>query len=161
MGVRAKSPCRHAGCTTLVDVAGYCAQHHKQARQQSDARRGSASERGYNGRWQKARATWLSRYPLCAECERSNRVAPASVVDHIVPHRGDQALFWDTENWQSLCKPCHDRKTAREDGGFGRPGVSILAMLLVVGLRWGVPESLDEFALDRQVPQIPRTRIFG
>jgi len=32
----------------------------------------------------------------------------ASVVDHIVAHRGDQELFWDQSNWQSLCKPCHD-----------------------------------------------------
>lgn len=26
------------------------------------------------------------------------------------------ALFWDEANWQPLCKPCHDQKTAREDG---------------------------------------------
>jgi 5-methylcytosine-specific restriction protein A len=23
-------------------------------------------------------------------------------------------LFWDEDNWQALCKPCHDRKTAVE-----------------------------------------------
>jgi 5-methylcytosine-specific restriction protein A len=44
---------------------------------------------------------------------------PASVVDHIVPHRGDMALFWDRSNWQAMSKLCHDRKTARENGGFG------------------------------------------
>ncbi len=44
----------------------------------------------------------------------------ATVVDHIVPHKGDQQLFWDTRNWQSMSKPCHDKKTAKEDGGFGR-----------------------------------------
>ena len=38
-----------------------------------------------------------------------------TVVDHIVPHRGDQKLFWDKSNWQPLCKACHDRKTWRED----------------------------------------------
>jgi 5-methylcytosine-specific restriction protein A len=47
-------------------------------------------------------------------------VRAANVVDHIVPHKGDQALFWDKNNWQSLCKPHHDAKTAREDGGWGR-----------------------------------------
>lgn len=47
----------------------------------------------------------------------------ATIVDHKVPHKGDKALFWDSTNWQSLCKPCHDRKTAREDGGFGRASV--------------------------------------
>ena len=36
-------------------------------------------------------------------------------VDHIIPHRGDQKLFWDRNNWQALCKPCHDRKTGKED----------------------------------------------
>ena len=37
------------------------------------------------------------------------------VVDHIIPHRGDQKLFWDQNNWQSLCKSCHDKKTLTED----------------------------------------------
>jgi predicted kinase len=40
---------------------------------------------------------------------------PASVVDHIIPHRGDQAKFWDSANWQSLCTRCHSsRKQAME-----------------------------------------------
>ena len=38
----------------------------------------------------------------------------ATVVDHITPHQGNQNLFWDTNNWQALCKPCHDRKTLSE-----------------------------------------------
>lgn len=119
MAIRAKSGCRQSSCPVLLDVAGYCDKHVRQLRSQSDARRGSSTERGYNGRWQKARATWLRRHPLCAVCDEAGRVVPALVVDHKVPHRGDQSLFWDTSNWQSLCKPCHDTKTAREDGGFG------------------------------------------
>ena len=39
----------------------------------------------------------------------------ATVVDHIIPHRGDQKLFWDQNNWQALCKSCHDKKTLTED----------------------------------------------
>lgn len=69
---------------------------------------------------------FLRAYPLCAECERQGRVAPATVVDHIIPHKGNYDLFWDMSNWQSLCKPCHDRKTAREGrwgDGRGRPQV--------------------------------------
>ena len=53
----------------------------------------------------------LSRHPLCAECLKNGTLTPATVVDHIVPHRGDHALFWDEQNWQPLCKNCHDRKT--------------------------------------------------
>jgi 5-methylcytosine-specific restriction protein A len=51
---------------------------------------------------------------LCVPCKAAGRLVPATVVDHVVPHRGDPALFWDERNWQSLCKPCHDAKTARE-----------------------------------------------
>jgi 5-methylcytosine-specific restriction protein A len=39
---------------------------------------------------------------------------------HRVPHRGDARLFWDQNNWQPMCTPHHNAKTAREDGGFGR-----------------------------------------
>ena len=40
-----------------------------------------------------------------------SKLTPATVVDHIIPHRGDKRLFWDEKNWQPLCKDCHDRKT--------------------------------------------------
>jgi 5-methylcytosine-specific restriction protein A len=89
-------------------------------RPKTDTYRGSAHERGYTSRWVKARKAYLTINPLCVECQRVGKLTPANVVDHIVPHGGDMALFWDSYgNWQSLCKPCHDRKTAAEDGGFG------------------------------------------
>lgn len=84
-----------------------------------DSRRGSARERGYTTRWEKARAGFLRSHPLCRSCQQAGRIQPASVVDHIVPHKGDQSLFWRSDNWQPLCKRCHDSKTARLDGRFG------------------------------------------
>jgi hypothetical protein len=48
-------------------------------------------------------------------CEAEGKLTPATVVDHIVPHRGDRRLFWDKTNWQPLCKRCHDVKTLTED----------------------------------------------
>jgi 5-methylcytosine-specific restriction protein A len=39
------------------------------------------------------------------------RTTEAKVVDHIVPHRGDAALFWAESNWQSLCVLHHGIKT--------------------------------------------------
>lgn len=112
------SPCRYPGCGAL-SVNRYCDKHAKQQTRESNARRRTASERGYNSKWRKARANYLLEHPLCVECEKHGRYVQATVVDHIIPHKGDKALFWDSNNWQPLCKRCHDKKTAMEDGGFG------------------------------------------
>ncbi len=74
-----------------------------------------AAKRGYNRRWQKARKSYLEAHPLCVQCAKQGKYVRATVVDHIIPHRGDQKLFWDQNNWQSLCKSCHDKKTLTED----------------------------------------------
>lgn len=39
------------------------------------------------------------------------------ICDHRKPHRGDEALFWDPENLQTLCKACHDTAKQREEQG--------------------------------------------
>ncbi len=78
--------------------------------------RRSAYERGYNRRWRRASRSYLRNHPQCAHCP-----CAATVVDHVKPHKGDYDLFWQESNWQPLCKPCHDTKTATHDGGFGRP----------------------------------------
>lgn len=78
------------------------------------------SERGYGWKWQQARAAFLARpeNALCARCQTKGKLTPATVVDHIKSHHGDQVLFWDRNNWQPLCKICHDIKTATEDAGL-------------------------------------------
>ena len=85
-----------------------------EVKRELDRQRPSAARRGYGRRWRKARAAFLACHPLCAACRAQGRVVPATVVDHVVPHRGDQKLFWDESNWEPFCKPCHDAKTARE-----------------------------------------------
>lgn len=77
-------------------------------RAEHDDRRGSASSRGYNERWKKARLTYLGRRPLCVCCEANGVIEPAVIVDHAVPHKGDSALFWKTELWQGLCRWCNE-----------------------------------------------------
>lgn len=83
--------------------------------------RESACKRGYGRKWRKASKAYLREHPLCEcqECTASGRVVASECVDHIVPHKGDEKLFWDTENWQAMSNKHHARKTAREDGGFG------------------------------------------
>lgn len=109
--------CNHPGCSTLVQ-SGYCDKHVK-VKRIYDNRRESSAKRGYDARWKVARRKFLDCNPLCIECQNNGMLTEATVVDHIIPHKGDYRLFWDINNWQPLCKRHHDSKTAREDGGFG------------------------------------------
>ncbi len=107
--------CNKIGCCALT-YNRFCTKHETE-RSDYDSTRKSASERGYNGRWRKAREGFLASNPFCKRCLDEGIYEPATVVDHIIPHKGDNKLFWDRNNWQPLCKSCHDRKTATEDGG--------------------------------------------
>lgn len=112
MPTKPNTPCKHPGCPALVPYGRkYCEQH--AALHPEEVR--SAAGRGYGGQWRKARQQFLQRHPLCVECQKEGRYVKATVVDHIVPHRGDQGLFWDRSNWQPLCKHHHDVKTMTED----------------------------------------------
>ena len=104
-----KRPCRHPGCPNLCEKGVYCEEHRKEW--SHDALRGGAAARGYDAKWREARALFLRQHPLCVECLKENKITPATVVDHIIPHRGDKKLFWDQDNWQPLCKDHHDSKT--------------------------------------------------
>lgn len=86
------------------------------ARRQKQQQRGNANARGYNWAWRKYRASYLKRHPLCIECEAKDKVTAATVVDHIVPHRGNKRLFDDPNNHQPLCDRCHNSKSAKERG---------------------------------------------
>lgn len=104
-------------------VCGYCRKAHpqgetchavakmqKERKARFDQKRPTANQRGYNGEWAKARKQYLAAHPLCCRCG-----APASVVDHIKPHKGNQTLFWDRFNWQPLCQPCHSGPKQAEE----------------------------------------------
>lgn len=75
-----------------------------------DARRPSARQRGYDSKWQRERAAYLHVYSHCRKCGN-----PATTVDHIIPHRGDRALFWNRSNWQPLCTRCHNSVKQRQE----------------------------------------------
>jgi 5-methylcytosine-specific restriction protein A len=119
MGKRLATPCGYPCCPALTQER-YCSKHKRMVRKQYEQNRGSSYQRGYDHRWRKRRLSFLKEHPLCVACLKEDRTTPASVVDHIHPHKGETTLFWDESNWQALCKPCHDRKTALQDGGFGR-----------------------------------------
>lgn len=83
--------------------------------------RASSTARGYGSRWQRERLNHLRAEPACRMCAQLGVTTAATVVDHIVAPKGNEALFWDPGNWQSLCKPCHDSvKQSQERTGILR-----------------------------------------
>lgn len=114
MPSKPKRPCGKTGCRELTDK-GYCDKH----RQEKDRRRGTSASRGYGHKWRKERLEYLEKNPVCVMCLAAGTIEAATVVDHIIPHKGDDKLFWRRSNWQPLCETHHNEKTVREDGGFG------------------------------------------
>jgi 5-methylcytosine-specific restriction protein A len=78
-----------------------------------------------SGAWRKAAHAYLRAHPLCVYCNEIGSLTEASVVDHINPHHGDVALFWDYDNWQALCKQCHDRVKSLEESRGVRIGSTV------------------------------------
>ena len=110
--------CLHPGCTKRQREA-YCEKHGRKHERQV---RGSSTERGYGRVWRAQAKAFLQEFPLCGHrpdgqrpvmsaCHEAGRIVDAVQVDHVVPHRGDQALFWNRRNWQALCRECGARKS--------------------------------------------------
>lgn len=60
-------------------------------------------------RWQDLRRYTLVNYPICTRCHSET----STIVDHKIPHKGDENLFFDPRNLTGLCKLCHDSWKAR------------------------------------------------
>lgn len=102
-------PCAQPRCDALVE-RGKCPTHARE----SERARGTSSERGYDSLWQRVRAQQLAVEPLCRHCLAVDRVTAAREVDHMKPlANGGERL--DPVNLQSLCKPCHSKKTRSEN----------------------------------------------
>lgn len=116
-----KKICR---CGKLIDPGEWmcpdCLKRYKERHKKYEKQRGNSTQRGYDADWRRYRIMYLREHPLCVECLKEDKVTAATVVDHIIPHKGNKELFWDPKNHQSLCEHHHDLKTATEDGGFGR-----------------------------------------
>lgn len=44
---------------------------------------------------------------LCLGCRAVGLYVPATVVDHVEPHRGDMERFWRADLWQPCCQWHH------------------------------------------------------
>lgn len=71
-------------------------------------------------RWRRKAKAQLAEQPLCVRCFAKGRITPATVANHVTPHKGNEALFWDGP-LESTCKHCHDGVIAFEEArGYGK-----------------------------------------
>ena len=95
-----------------------------------DAQRGTARERGYGARWDKVSAGFKRAHPLCLGCEAIGQVRATDVTDHVVPHKGDMVVFWNSEQWQPACAWHHDVIKQQLEGMFAKGKVAVADLWL-------------------------------
>lgn len=110
--------CTGPGCSNLTETSP-CADCSKTR----ERWRGSRHERGYDAAWTRKSKHFLRQHPFCgmrpggqapvmSRCHDLGIVTPAKQTDHVVPHKGDRALFENLkENGQALCGACGARKS--------------------------------------------------
>jgi len=129
MPLKMLHPCHKQGCPNLTREK-YCEAYahlaEAEARERNNrynahARDPEAQAFYESPAWRALRKRKLAAMPLCEICYAEGRMTAAVIVDHIVEIKdGGQPLAM--ENLQSVCKACHNKKTAQErakrKGGF-------------------------------------------
>lgn len=95
----------------------------KAAERERVTRRGTAAERGYDSKWNRAARAFRAKHPACSYCLIEGRATPAELVDHLYPHgcrRGvsdlaARKLFWTTSYWVPSCGLCHRTMKAQAE----------------------------------------------
>ena len=87
-------------------------------------------------RWRRESRAFLRANPLCVMCKALGKTTLATVVDHKTPHRDDEALFWDQDNWQALCATDHSAAKQAEEKGGGVRGCDALGRPLDPSHPW-------------------------
>lgn len=119
--------------------------------------RPSARRRGYDTKWEKARKVFLDQpeNQFCERCKaggllnagnlRMDGTAQTNprrmhlVVNHRIPQKGDQRLFWDQSNWEVACPDHHDIRIQQEERGKVRSGTGIDGRPLDPNHPWNRP----------------------
>lgn len=127
---RSFSVCAAKGCPELSKER-FCEHHAKQDERAHDARRPSATERGYDAQWQKTRRQYLKAYPTCQD--EGGCIKQATDVDHI---DGDPLgpRRYDWTNLRAFCHSHHSQRTARDQaGGFSMGTRATKPFIILVG----------------------------
>jgi len=112
----------YGGCRDTAELSrGFCKAHRQQREKEKAAKPKPEYSKWYH-RFPYTgphglRYVTLAKWPICGICHHY----PSTIADHIIPHKGNWALFVDLVNLMGVCKRCHDIKTATEDGGGGNP----------------------------------------
>jgi 5-methylcytosine-specific restriction enzyme A len=103
--------CVVPGCRVIV-TRGRCPKH---AVAKEHERPNLEVRKWYRtARWFALRTQVLAEERICAGEGGQPCGRPTVDVDHIRPHEGDAALFWNRRNLRGKCHACHSAKTARE-----------------------------------------------
>lgn len=109
--------CHYPGCE-IITQNYYCEKHkliseqrkkeHTKQLFKGTQRKESASYNNlyHTSQWRKLRKDFLIEFPYCVKCGNK-----ANTVDHILDHKGNESLFWNKKNLQSMCSSCHSIKT--------------------------------------------------
>jgi 5-methylcytosine-specific restriction endonuclease McrA len=111
-----KKICNYPGCNCLIDPSErYCPQHKReQPPPFSNAIRYNDSLYKTT-QWRQLRDKVLRELAYCFKCGISNDETKLE-VHHLIPPRGNEALFFDIENLVAVCPVCHRIITAKEIG---------------------------------------------
>ncbi len=114
MAYRLPRACSVQGCPGIVreQVCSTCGPIKR-----PEDRRGSSAERGYGGAWQRLRARYLLRHPLCERCKAKGLTVPAIEVHHVrYEGEGKRRTLVSMDDLESLCRACHE-STKQRGGG--------------------------------------------
>lgn len=105
--------CRFDGCSNfeIPNKNGYCFKHSIYTTKTTTGYEDRKVKYPWQGlyftnRWKALRQMHLSKEPLCVECGYEG-----NEVDHVADHKGNERLFYDANNLQTLCTSCHSKKT--------------------------------------------------
>lgn len=117
MPSRPPRQCNRPMCKGLSrDGSNYCPKHkpeQKSGWSRYREKTGNRHQAGYGHKWDKLRKAVLIRdRHLCQVCLKLGVMTEAKQVDHILNKAAGGTD--DMHNLQSICWPCHKRKTAQE-----------------------------------------------
>jgi len=112
--------CCEYGCKApSVKGSRFCIEH-APAQAKPISRKREQNSEYKTAAWATIRMSQLTRAPLCACCSLDGRLTAADVVDHVFAWKSIGPHAFRANRFQSLCAPCHTRKTNLETKGVYR-----------------------------------------